>query len=69
LNDANHQRYRKMLVTQVFSQSLRQVIDFVHCGVKYHASFSKQSLFSTLGNPCQLQLLGTLLGRVDCDGT
>jgi hypothetical protein len=33
---------------QVFSQSLRQVIDFVHCGVEYHASFTKQSLSSTL---------------------
>jgi hypothetical protein len=36
------------LVTAVFSQSLRQVIDFVHCGVEYHASFTKQSLSSTL---------------------
>jgi hypothetical protein len=33
---------------QVFSQSLRQVIDFFHCGVEYHASFTKQSLSSTL---------------------
>jgi hypothetical protein len=24
------------------------VIDFVHCGVEYHASFTKQSLSSTL---------------------
>jgi hypothetical protein len=27
---------------------LRQVIDFVHCIVDYHASFTKQSLSSTL---------------------
>jgi hypothetical protein len=33
---------------QGFSQSLRQVIDFVHCGVEYHASLTKQSLSSTL---------------------
>jgi hypothetical protein len=37
-----------MVTAQVFSQSLRQVIDFVHCGVEYHASFTKQSLSSTL---------------------
>jgi hypothetical protein len=37
-----------MVTTQGFSQSLRQVIDFVHCGVEYHASFTKQSLSSTL---------------------
>jgi hypothetical protein len=37
-----------MVVTQAFSQSLRKVIDFVHCGVEYHASFTKQSLSSTL---------------------
>jgi hypothetical protein len=36
------------VTAQVFSQSLRQVIDFVHCGVEYHASFTKQSLSSTL---------------------
>jgi hypothetical protein len=24
------------------------MIDFVHCGVEYHASFTKQSLSSTL---------------------
>jgi hypothetical protein len=33
---------------QGFSQSLRQEIDFVHCGVEYRASFTKQSLSSTL---------------------
>ncbi len=37
-----------MMAPQGFSQSLRQVIDFVHCGVEYHASFTKQSLSSTL---------------------
>jgi hypothetical protein len=37
-----------IVTAQVFSQSLRQVIDFVHCGVEYHASFTKQSLSSTL---------------------
>jgi hypothetical protein len=42
LNDSS------IVTAQVFSQSLRQVIDFVHCGVEYHASFTKQSLFSTL---------------------
>jgi hypothetical protein len=36
------------VTAQVFSQSLRQVIDFVHCGVEYHASFTKQSLSLTL---------------------
>jgi hypothetical protein len=36
------------VTAQVFSQFLRQVIDFVHCGVEYHASFTKQSLSSTL---------------------
>jgi hypothetical protein len=36
------------VTAQGFSQSLRQVIDFVHCGVEYHASFTKQSLSSTL---------------------
>jgi hypothetical protein len=44
--------YGRWLLTrvtaQVFSQSLRQMIDFVHCGVEYHASFTKQSLSSTL---------------------
>jgi hypothetical protein len=39
---------KKSFNCQVFSQSLRQVIDFVHCGVEYHASFTKQSLSSTL---------------------
>jgi hypothetical protein len=33
---------------QVFSQSLRQMIDFVHCGVEYYASFTKQLRSSTL---------------------
>jgi hypothetical protein len=39
---------RIKVTAQVFSQSLRQVIDFVHCGVEYHASFTKQSLSSTV---------------------
>ncbi len=38
----------KAVTAQGFSQSLRQVIDFVHCGVEYHASFTKQSLSSIL---------------------
>jgi hypothetical protein len=45
------------------------VINFVHCGVEYHASFTKQSLSSTLKNPWQLQLLETLLERGDGDET
>jgi hypothetical protein len=36
------------VTAQVFFESLRQVIDFVHCGVECHASFTKQSLSSTL---------------------
>jgi hypothetical protein len=39
---------KSTVTAQVFSQSLRQAIDFVHCGVEYHASFTKQSLSSTL---------------------
>jgi hypothetical protein len=40
--------FLEFVTAQVFSQSLRQVIDFVHCGVEHHASFTKQSLSSTL---------------------
>jgi hypothetical protein len=42
------QYFPNLVTAQEFSQSLRQMIDFVHCGVEYHASFTKQSLSSTL---------------------
>jgi hypothetical protein len=46
--DTTREWCKSAVTAQVFSQSLRQMIDFVHCGVEYHASFTKQSLSSTL---------------------
>jgi hypothetical protein len=50
---------------QGFIQSRRQVIDFVHCAVECHASFTKQSLSSTLDRSLAVTTACTLLECVD----